>query len=145
MKWSEAKAAMRVICERLDKDSAKLGVIPDSLYLLSAPTESVNRVTLLLVYHEPPRSNEERELLYRQAAYRLGSPLDPARSVLYLTNGLSRVVLEAVVHGRSTPVTQQAILIWKPGLDWPAVLETLTPPALRARREGRRRLSYRQG
>lgn len=124
MKWSEAENTIRTVCQRLA--GGGLGVIPDALYLLSAPLDRVDRLVLLLIFHEAPLSDEERERLYRRVAYLGGSELPLVRSVLFLTNGLN-VVLETAALDQP-PVSAMpagARLLWKPSQDWSSTLNAL--------------------
>ncbi len=149
MRWSEAHATLQTICQRLEEAGSTVGLIPDALYLLSAPADFLERVSLLLTYHEIPLSDDERERLYRRLAYRIGPQLAPVQGVTYLTSGLSQVVLEAVGLEQypGTTVQDGARLIWKPGLDWQAALSALVTEApgrsgRPVRRDHRKRLSY---
>lgn len=138
MKWAEAENTIRTVCQRLA--GGGLGVIPDALYLLSMPPDQVNHLSLLLAYHEAPLSDDERERLYRRAAYFGGLELPLVRSVLYLTNGLA-VQLEtfALDQPLVTAMPAGARLLWKPGLDWTATITGLSnefhPPHLFPGRE----------
>lgn len=125
MKWSEAENTIRIVFQRLT--GGGLGIIPDALYLLNTALAQANRLSLLLVYHEAPLSDDEREQLYRRVAYLGGSELPQVRSVLFLTNGLN-VVLETAALDQP-PVSAMpagARLLWKPGLDWSITLNALS-------------------
>ena len=125
MKRSEAENTIRTVCQRLT--GGGLSVIPDALYLLSRPPDQANRLPLLLVYHEAPLSDDERERLYRRVAYLGGSELPLVRSVLFLTNGLN-VVLETAVLDQPpvSAMSAGARLLWKPDLDWSTTLNAMS-------------------
>lgn len=125
MKWSETENAIRTVCQRLA--GGGLGVIPDALYLLNLPGDRLSRLPMLLVYHEAPLSDDERERLYRRAAYFGGAELPLVRSVLYLTCGLN-ISLETVEIAQASvgAVPAGAQLLWNPGLDWAVALSTLS-------------------
>ena len=124
MKWSEVENTIRMLCQRLV--GGGLGVIPDALYLLNSSLDQVDQLSLFLVYHETPVSDDENERMYRRAAYFGGAELPIVRSVLYLASGLN-VQLETFTHDQPpvAVVLDKTRLLWKPGLDWAASIDAL--------------------
>ena len=135
MKRRDAFRKVRTVCERLDEaDPDTFFVRPFKLYLFGSvltDKPDPNDVDLVLVYREPRVQSEEEALArYADMIYGRTSPLDKAST--YLRRGMKMIRLfpvdDEIGRWNQLPLFPDANglrLIWKPGLDWRAIVDEI--------------------
>jgi len=132
MKRTDALRKVRTVCERLDQiDLATFPIVSFKLYLFGSvltDKPDPHDVDLVLTYDERP-DTDPAEIAMR-LAYHEPLPFDQAST--QLRRGMQLV---QIYQARFTLATWEYILlfpraeglrlIWKPGLNWPRILEDL--------------------
>lgn len=135
MKRQDALRKVQAICERLDKvDPDTFFVRPLKLYLFGSvltDKPEPNDIDLVLDYRDRPiQSTEEAIARYADIVYRRPLPFDKANR--YLRGGMKMIRFFPADGGIAAwdqlplfadPDGRQ--LVWKPGLNWRAVLDEI--------------------
>ena len=135
MKRRDALRKVRTICQRLDEiDPDAFFVRPFKLYLFgSVLTDKPDPadIDLALVYHDPP-VHSSQEALERYADMLQNRPLPFDKATRYLKKGM-KMIRFFPVEGEIAMWSQLPLfphgdglrLIWKPGLNWRAILDQI--------------------